>query len=261
LRCRAVVLVAFLFLLLVSPCLAQSNINAIEIQPLNCDQVMALLAGGVSIPRVEQMVLRYGISFHADDENRAALQEAGAESGLLTAVSRSKSALAGSCSTKVMKAAGLVRKKDYEAAEVVLRKLVADDPANAALHFALAYARSQQGDWDEAFDEYSEAKRYMPALPEVHSRLAYDFYVSNDGDNTIAEARTALSLDPRNAEGYRDLGLGLTLSEKFDAAQHAFEESLRLQKNNPETYFGIAKMREARHDSVPRDSQTTTSRK
>ena len=49
----------------------------------------------------------------------------------------------------------------------------------------------------------------MPGLSDVHSRLAYLLYRADDADSAIAEARTALSIDPRNAEAYRFLGLGL----------------------------------------------------
>ena len=40
----------------------------------------------------------------------------------------------------------------------------------------------------------------MPGLSDTHSRLAYLFYPSDDADNAIAEARTALSIDAKNAE-------------------------------------------------------------
>ena len=249
-RCGGVVLVmSATFLFSVSSCAAQSSVNnSNEIQPLTCNQVAAWLAGGVSSQRVERMTHEYGISFSVDASVRESLKKVGAEASLLDTIGHSQGKDTANCSPKLVKAGSLIRNKNYPDAEAILRRLVEDAPANSALHFALAYVRQQQGDWDEAYDEYSEAKQYMPALPEVHSRLAYDFYVSHDGDNTIAEARTALSLDPQNAEGYRDLGLGLYSNEKYDAALYAFRESLALQPNNPETNFGIAMTQEARHN-------------
>jgi hypothetical protein len=44
----------------------------------------------------------------------------------------------------------------------------------------------------------------MPGLSDTHSRLAYRR--SDHADNAIAEVRTALSVDPKNAEAYPFLG-------------------------------------------------------
>ena len=52
---------------------------------------------------------------------------------------------------------------------------------------------------DEGFDEFSTSKELMPGLPETHSRLADIFYRSNDGENTIAEARTAWRASSRHS--------------------------------------------------------------
>ena len=68
----------------------------------------------------------------------------------------------------------------------------------------------------------------MPGLSDVHSRVAYLLYRADDADGAIAAARTALSIDPRNAEAYRFLGLGLYASARYMAAIHAFRESLTL---------------------------------
>ena len=60
------------------------------------------------------------------------------------------------------------------------------------------------------FEAYQNSQQLMPGLSDVHSRLAYVFYRDDDPDDAIAEARTALSIDPRNAEAYRFLGSGYT---------------------------------------------------
>ena len=84
----------------------------------------------------------------------------------------------------------------------------------------------RQERWDDAFDEITLAAQLMPDLPENHSSLAYIFYRLDDGPNAIAEARTALSMDPQNAEAYQFLGLALYSNGQYGAAVHAFDESL-----------------------------------
>src|SRR4029077_14791635 len=60
-----------------------------------------------------------------------------------------------------------------------------------------------------------------------------------DGPNAIAEARTALSMDPQNSEAYQILGLGLYSNGQYDAAVHAFEESLARDPENADTYYDV----------------------
>ena len=77
-----------------------------------------------------------------------------------------------------------------------------------ALHFALGVVLRQQEKFDDAYDELATALKLMPDLPENHNAMSYLFYRLDDGPNAIAEARTALSIDPKNGEAYQYLGLG-----------------------------------------------------
>src|SRR5208337_665585 len=85
---------------------------------------------------------------------------------------------------------------------------------------------SRQERLDEASDELTESSRLVPGFPETHSQLSYLFYRTDDAGNALAEARTALSMDPANAEAYRYLGLALYADGHYDAALHAFDEAL-----------------------------------
>src|SRR5262249_33255906 len=117
----------------------------------------------------------------------------------------------------------------------VLKKEVGEGLAN----LGLCRRNQMQGDWDGGFEEFSESKRLLPGLPETHNRLAWNFYHSEDGENAIAEARTALSIDPRNAEAYRFLGIGFYSDGMLEAALHAVEQSLLLETENRDTFYGI----------------------
>jgi len=50
----------------------------------------------------------------------------------------------------------------------------------------------------------------------------------------LNEARTALSIDPRNAEAYQFLGLALYSNGQYRAATHAYAESLAHDRDNHE---------------------------
>jgi len=202
-----------------------------------------------------------------------ALQKAGADSGLIQSLVRqssdpksvSKSGLrsrseseagpkAGrhdapcACSSPAAQVAALVHEKNFDAAEDKLRVLLRDDagtssPNNAVLHFVLGTVLRREDRFDDALDEITESSRLMPGFPETHSQFAYLFYRTEDAEDALAEARTALSMDPANAEAYRYLGLALYAEGQYDAAQHAFEASLAREPAgslaNADVYFDM----------------------
>ena len=214
---------------------------------VSCTQFMAWSAGGMSSQRLLRLAQQRGISFTLDAPASQLLLTAGAEPAVLQNLRKTSLGSIHSdpgkadaaCSAPLAHAAELIQQKRYQEAQSVLRKLIAADPGNAALYFALGYVHQQQEDWDEALESYQDSEDKMPGLSDVHSRLAYLFYRDDDPDNAIAEARTALSIDPRNAEAYRFLGLGLYGNTQYAAAIHAFHESLARDPNSADVYYDL----------------------
>jgi tetratricopeptide (TPR) repeat protein len=192
----------------------------------------------------------------------AALQKGGADSTLIHSLvpkslsrisaggSKSKPAAspAGNCSSPAAQIAALVHDRRFAAAEDMVRTLLrnqADDNSqnNALLHFVLGTILRREEQFDESLDELTESSRSMPGFPETHNQLSYLFYRTDDAENALAEARTALSMDPANAEGYRSLGLALYADGNYEAALHAFDEALAHEPPdstaNADVYFDI----------------------
>ena len=186
--------------------------------PVNTIQLTAWLTAGVPGSRLIRLVQERGIAWTPTQEELRHLESAGADANLihtLTGLKPSDSAHHPGSITKaeisnvLVQAAAEARHHHYHEAERDLRQALASDPNNAALHFALGTMLRQQEQWDDAFEEIAQSARLMPDFPESHGSLAYIFYRLDDGTNAIAEARTALSMDPQNAEAYQVLGLGL----------------------------------------------------
>ena len=211
---------------------------------INQTQIIAWLTAGIPNYRVAQLVQQHGLASVPTQEQLHQLESAGATANLIHTLSAMKAPAspATQIPPALLKAADENRRQHYHEAELHLREALRGDPQNAALHFALAAMLRQQGQWDDAFDEITQSARLMPDLPENHSAFAYIFYRLDDGPNAIAEARTALSMDPQNAEAYQFLGLGLYSSGQYRPAVHAFAESLAREGDNPDTYYdmGIA---------------------
>jgi superkiller protein 3 len=222
-----------------------------ESQPVNSNQLMAWLMAGVSSSRLDRIVQERGIAPLPGKEQIRQLRAAGADATLvrtLTKTSRKPSSLSNSAAPGVaateipaflVQAAVDARAQRFHEAELTLRQALSSDPQNASLYFALGTMLRQQERWDDAFDEITRSAQLMPDFPENHSSLAYIFYRLDDGPNAIAEARTALSMDPQNAEAYEFLGLAQYSNGQYGAAVHAFAESLARDANNVDTYYDL----------------------
>jgi len=247
-----------------------------------CDDIFLWLAGGISSARIERLAqtpepAQY-LACRATIQCTRTLQKAGADAGLIDSLrglnrnsdrNLGRKAEAGrscNCQGPAAQIATLVHDKNFAAAENQIRNWLREQPGDvlpgqdsadhvlsnhvspnpALLHFVLGTILQRQDRFDEAFDEFSESSHLMPGFPETHNQLSYNFYRTEDSDNALAEARTALSIDPANAEAYRFLGLALYADGHYDAALHSFDESLKREPAgslaNADVYFdmGIA---------------------
>jgi len=174
-------------------------------------QLAAWLTGGVSSSRLARLVSERGLATLPTQAELKQLEVAGAGKDLMRIASSGNafSAQIGpAIPAGLLKAASDLKAQRLHEAESELRGVISADADNSALHFALGVVLRQQDKFDDAYDELATALKLMPDLPENHSAIAYLFYRLDDGPNAIAEARTALSLDPKNGEAYQYLGLG-----------------------------------------------------
>lgn len=240
-----------------------------------CNSIFLWLAGGISSARVQRLAQTPSAQIeNAQSSNQArndscritpdctrALRAAGADDVLIRSLAKVNSSqkssskvnaakVTRSCSGPAAQIAALVHDKKFDGARDRISTLIRDGantedsvPNSALLHFVLGTILRQQNRFDEALDEFTEASLLMPGFPETHSQLSYLFYRTDDSDNALAEARTALSIDPANAEAYRYLGLALYADGRYDAALHAFDESLAREPEgsvaNADVYFDM----------------------
>jgi tetratricopeptide (TPR) repeat protein len=226
----------FLFLML-----GMLPATAGDSQPVSSTQLTAWLTAGVPSARLVRLVKERGIASAPGKDQLRQLEFAGADAKLVRAITESKPLTANSSEIPalLLHAAAHAHAQRFHEAELTLRQVLTSDPENASLHFALGTMLRQQERWDDAFDEITASAQLMPDFPENHSSLAYIFYRLDDGPNAIAEARTALSMDPQNAEAYQILGLGHYSSGQYIPAVHAFMESLARDPENPDTYYDL----------------------
>ncbi len=213
-------------------------------QPVNSTQLMAWVMAGVPGNRLVRIVQEREIANVPGKESIRQLEAAGADANLIHALKNLKRSATADSSTPeipaaLIQAATNARAQRFHEAELALRQALIADPQNAALHFALGTMLRQQELWDNAIDEITLSAQLMPDFPENHSSLAYIFYRLDDPSDSIAEARTALSMDPQNAEAYQFLGLAFFSDGQYGASVNAFAESLARDADNPDTYYDL----------------------
>jgi len=250
---------SWLLLLLVA-----GSLQAEQAPSTPADAIFLWLAAGISSARIQRLaqtpdetwLLSCPVTSQCNRQCTRAMQKAGADPALIQSLTRrslarqsddpkaapepgpraSRQHVSCVCSTPAAEVAALVHDKDFDDAENKIRALLHDDAGNAAtqalLHFVLGNILLRQDQFDEALDEFTESSGLMPGFPETHSQLSYLFYRTDDAEDAVAEARTALSIDPANAEAYRYLGLALYAGGHYDAALHAFDESLQREPAN-----------------------------
>ena len=256
--------------------LAAGPIQAEQVQSTPAsDAIFLWLAGGISSARIQRLVQTHyaqtanaltpgtslksarALSCRATTQCTRALQKAGADAGLLHSLRHLNSdrspgrkltaSLTCACSSPAAQIAALIHDKDFSAAESKIRGLLRDNAdsaeSKAALQFVLGTILRRQDRFDDALDAFTEASRLLPGFPETHNQLSYLFYRTEDAEDALAEARTALSMDPANAEAYRYLGLALYSDGHYAAALHAFNEALAREPAgalaNADVYFDM----------------------
>ena len=217
---------AFLVLFVLAALSARSaDSRPADVQPVTTTQLTAWLTGGVSSERLARLATERRLATLPTQNEIEQMELAGAGKDLVKVLRSGnvESARVGpAIPAALVKAASEARQQRFHEAELLLRGVVAADGQNSALHFALGVMLRQQEQWDDAYDELGLALKLMPALSENHSAMAYLFYRLDDGPNSIAEARTALSIDPKNAEAYQYLGLGHYSLGQYQAAVNAY---------------------------------------
>jgi len=170
----------------------------------------------------------------------------------------SKSATASGHHTKVVeevssppeltKAEELIQKKDYAAAEPLLRKVVIDDPANYVAWFDLGFAENGLNKVDDSIAAYRKSVAAKPDVFEANLNLGLQLAKSGrpDAENFL---RAATQLKPTShvAEGQARAWLSLARvleATRPDEALEAYRKSANLQPKDPEPHLAAGQFLE-----------------
>ncbi|MGH9405185.1 MAG: tetratricopeptide repeat protein [Terriglobia bacterium] len=240
------------FLVIFTAALFASALLAARPAPLSEDQIAGLLRGGVASERIADLVKARGVSFPVSSRVLQALREDGAQSVLLrqleqpSARSTAPDAMPrrdpGPASQALQyrnKGEDLLRRGLLSASEAALRKSVDLSPIDAAAHFYLGQALSEEGRAEGAIAQYREAILLAPDSAPARFDLGNELVKKRDYQGAIAEYREALTLEPADARAHYALGRALYEAGSDSEAAAELHEALRLDPESEESHLAL----------------------
>jgi Flp pilus assembly protein TadD len=142
---------------------------------------------------------------------------------------------------ELTQAESFIQKRDYASAEPLLRKAIADDPANYEAWFDLGFTKNGLGKVDESIAAYRKSVEAKPDVFESNLNLGLQLAKTGQPDSEkYLRAATQLKPTSHVAEGQARawLSLGRVLEAgKPDEAIAAYRQAGALQPKDPEPHL------------------------
>jgi tetratricopeptide (TPR) repeat protein len=186
----------------------------------------------------------------------------------------------GSSSPEITQAEDLIQKRDYAAAEALLHKVVARDPANYEAWFDLGFAENALDKVDESIAAYRKSVAAKADVFESNLNLGIQLAKAGQPDaeqflraatqlaptSHVAEGRErawlslahvleatkpeeaiacygqAATLQPKDPEPHLAAGLLLERQQKFSDAESEYKQALALDASSSEALIGLANL-------------------
>lgn len=152
-------------------------------------------------------------------------------------------------SPDLSRATELIQKKDYAAAEPLLRKVTAAEPGNYAAWFDLGFVENGLGRLDESIAAYRKSVEAKPTVFESNLNLGLQLAkTGNPEAEKFLRSATALTPEKDANKGLASawISLGHVLEKsKPDDALAAFEKAALLAPTDPEPHLSAGPLLEA----------------
>ncbi len=123
---------------------------------------------------------------------------------------------------------GITSKQARTVADDATRKALELDPSLAEAHTARALVLSQLWKWNEAEAEFRRSLELSPNNANTHYFYAMEFLNARKRmDESLAEFRTALSLDPLSPIVNTNYALALGIAHRYDESLQQFQKTLQ----------------------------------
>ncbi len=163
---------------------------------------------------------------------------------------------------ELTQAEDLIQKRDYSAAEPLLRKVVEADPSNYVAWFDLGFTTNELGKLDDSIAAYRKSVAAKPDVFESNLNLGLQLAKKHDPDaEQFLRAATVLKPTSHVQEGQERalLSLGHVIeAAKPDDALAAYHQASALQPKDPEPHVAAGQLLEKQNKFADAEAEYKT---
>jgi len=126
------------------------------------------------------------------------------------------------------KSLALIKHKEYDEAENIVKQLIEKNPDKEALYLTLGNIYSFKNKKQQALDAYEKASQIAPENPDSYSNIGLIYKQQGDLEKAISYLRKALSFAKERTDIYYNLGNIYKQSDNVVEAEKLFLEALKL---------------------------------
>jgi tetratricopeptide (TPR) repeat protein len=134
-----------------------------------------------------------------------------------------------------------IHDKQVEPGQILVDRILRNGDS-AEAHLMLGSAKMNVADFAGARDEFAKAVALNANLPQVHVLYAKALQLTGDSDQSLAEYKAELAVDPFNYEANLQIGAMLRQDQNYDDAGRYFTRALETKPGDPAARYQLAVM-------------------
>jgi len=127
-----------------------------------------------------------------------------------------------------------VRKQDFDGAQLLLDKMLAQNPDDANARYLMGLCFMNRQKIAEAIEQFQAVIKATPAFAGAHYQLGIGFQKNGQMDKALESYKKALELEPGNMVSLYNSGIILYESDRTEEAVAYFKKALQLKPGAPE---------------------------
>jgi tetratricopeptide (TPR) repeat protein len=132
---------------------------------------------------------------------------------------------------------------NYDEAIMRLQRVLRKDPQSTEAHLYLGLAYGKKGDFEEAIKEFQWVRRNRPDFAYsagTHNEIGVFYYVRESYREAIEEFKKAVSIDPRFAEAYFNMGSTCSAIGQAQDAISCYRKVIQLEPRHSYGHWNLA---------------------
>jgi tetratricopeptide (TPR) repeat protein len=213
-------------------------------RPIRRDELMALVSGHSLPENIAYELNHHGVCSAPTDHFKTLLSNAGAASKALTALNEAKiiNCTPGdlpddSAALEHMSRAGAeINAKQFQQATEELTSALNSKETKSAAGFVMGEVLIEEKRTEEAVKIYEGIEKKDFDFPQIHTRLSFVYFNSDDFEDVLTEAKLGQERNPEDPSALMNAGVAFTKLRQFDAAKTELQAAIRYKPDLASAY-------------------------